>query len=195
MKKTVLILTLLLSGTVLHAQDKFASLAFTLPPKWIALKSEQQLLLQKDRIAKGTCQITIFQSEPQTGSIETMFENEWNKLIPARLTELTGLPAIETINNGEWTVYSTSEFGKYNNQETFYGLLTYVHRKMTTSCVVLTDNESCLQEINSFISTIEPVINEKDSIQKNNPKGNTVRKNKRRVTKFRPGKGLRDSVM
>ncbi len=158
MKKILLSVLCLLTVYLLNAQSKFGVISYTLPQGWYTRQSGNDLELVKKGDENSGCKITLFQQLNTVVNGERKFAELWTLKTKSGNTK-TASP-VKREEDG-WIFFSgTKTTGNKTPTEIFYTLCDG-----SITAIILTElqGNSCLNEINSILASINIPVTETNS--------------------------------
>jgi len=158
MKKLLPIIILSALAMQSFAQKETYDLATYTPPKgWkkeISPGSLTSYTITNDK-NKTWCQIFITLSVDSKGGIKEDFESEWQELI-VKNYKITGAPEeTEVTTENGWSIKAGMGQFKFNNENALAILTTASGYKKAVSIVGVTNSQEHLQDIQSFLGSVE----------------------------------------
>lgn len=156
MKYTLCSMLLFLCATKLLSQQETFDLATFTPPKGWKRSATENIVTYSltNKQNNSWCQIGIVKSTLSKGSIDKDFESEWQSLVVANYKPAAA-PESEAAHEADgWKIKAGGSNFIFNNSTALALLTTMSGFNRCVSIVATTNNQEYLQQIESFLSSV-----------------------------------------
>ena len=110
--------------------------------------------VKTNSITRGWCRLSLYKSIKSSGDAVTDFNSEWKSLVAKNYPEAEVPSPKASVDNG-WTIEAGASNFNFNNEEAVVLLTTISGFGVEVSIVVLYNNNEFLNDVESFLSTVD----------------------------------------
>lgn len=155
MKPVLLLLLGLLTLSAFAQRQTFDITSFSPPNGW---KNETTdfatSFVKTNSISRGWCRLSLYKSIKSSGDPLTDFNSEWKGLVSKDFPE-SPVPTPRASSENGWTIEAGASNFKFNNEEAVALLSTISGYGVEVSIVVLYNNNEFLNDVESFLGTLD----------------------------------------
>ncbi len=154
--KSILLLLIVVTGVNSFAQRQTFDIASFEPlAKWKNETADFATSFVKTNSAtRGWCRLSLYKSIKSSGDPLADFNSEWKSLVTKNYPEAQ-VPAPKTTVEDGWTMEAGASNFNFNNEEAIVILTTISGFGVEVSIVVLYNNNEFLNDVESFLSSVD----------------------------------------
>lgn len=147
---------LLIAGTAFSQPAKLGIVKYTAPAGWTKTQTQPNVIAfsSVNQSTGAFCIITLYGATPGTGTAESDFTREWNKLVVANM-KTDGSPSTETASENGWTAIGGGTGVDVQGTKGIAYLTVVSGSGQTVSILAVLTDQSYLPQAQAFIAAIE----------------------------------------